>query len=69
VVTAEIIRLFRTAEPEARSEIDLETAVDSVTIPALRATYLDLARQWRSLAKCLGRFRVAGEHDIPTILN
>jgi hypothetical protein len=27
-VTAEIIRLFRTAEPEARSEIDLETAVD-----------------------------------------
>ena len=28
VVTAKIIRLFRTAEPEARTEIDLETAVD-----------------------------------------
>jgi hypothetical protein len=28
VVTAEIIPLFRTNEPEARSEIDLETAVD-----------------------------------------
>ena len=27
-MTAEIIRLFRTAEPEARTEIDLETAVD-----------------------------------------
>ena len=27
-MTAEIIRLFRTAEPEARGEIDLETAVD-----------------------------------------
>jgi hypothetical protein len=40
---------------------ECEDSAASVSIPALRATYLDLARQWRGLATCVGGFHVAGE--------
>ena len=40
---------------------ECEDNAASVSIPVLRATYLDLARKWRGLAKCVGGFQLVDE--------
>jgi hypothetical protein len=48
---------------------DCEERALGIPIPALRETYLVLARQWRGAAKCLAGQPRYDEHDVPRLLN